>query len=1013
MPVLEESSAKKQKLASPSEPPQTKAPARPSKIFSPFRSVGNVTDATPLAVTSLGQSFVVTTSVGNFFQIYDATSLHLLFVSSPRTPSPITALYSHFHFVFAAWGSTIGIFKRGRLQTSLSLDPSVDIDGPISSLVLFGEHLCAVTETAISVFKVNPKNPAEDPELYTIINIPKSFGKIKQIFHPHTYLNKVAVVVDSSILLYNVRTGRLLFSSDPASSPITTVEPSPVLDMVGVGTAAGDIHLYHLKQGRILFTLNAGSRITTMSFRTDGTPLLGVGTAAGDLIFYHLNTKKRIHILRGAHKEANGGVSRIHFFNGQPIFITNGGDNKLAEYVFDPSVITGNDEQAKASVASISAPRLLRSRGGHSLPPTFISFTDEEAHFILSGSRDQSLWSFSLRKDAQSYEFSQKEKRTVNGGPARGGILGSMQNKFPEITGLAYQKNKQGRWDNILTAHKDLTFAHTWDGKRGIVGPYHLPTIDGGIVKTVYISSCGNFGIIGSSLGGVGVYNLQSGALRKQYTGHTQSVTGAALDSLNTTLITSALDGQVRIYDFHKKTNTGSINVVQKLQLAAPITTLLLHEGSDLLAVALDNLSIVVIDIRTRKVVRELWGHSNRITSFDFSPDGRWIISASLDGTIRTWDLPTGGCIDVVKVDNVVTCLRMSPNGDWLATAHVRGVGVSLWTNRAQFRNISAKIITEEDEKEKGISTIEMPNVAGEGGANIIDGAFDEEEEDDEDSLTTYTTVEQLSEDLITLSLLPRSKFNTLTHLEAIKKRNKAKEAPKKPENLPFFLGMTKEGKSEAARIGPSSVADASVSASVEATGTTTKQSDEDSAIYLRAGEKIEFESKFTRLLKDEANPVAFIAHLKTLSPAGTDLELRALKSYAPLEEIILFVRALTAALHTHKDYELVQAWMSMLLRIHGDVILAHSTKKTKKSKSSNTEEDADDDDDLLISRKIDSDSEDEEDEEEEEDNEWTVYLPELVEALEQWEKVQSAESARLGELAQYCSGVINFLKIA
>lgn len=329
-----------------------------------------------------------------------------------------------------------------------------------------------------------------------------------------------------------------------------------------------------------------------------------------------------------------------------------------------------------------------------------------------------------------------------------------MQNKFPEITGLAYQKNKQGRWDNILTAHNGLSFAHTWDGKRGIVGPYHLPTTDGGIVKTVYISSCGNFGIVGSSLGGVGVYNMQSGILRKQYTGHTQSVTGTALDSLNTTLITSGLDGQVRFYDFHKKTNTGQTNIVHKLQLPAPVTSLLLHEGSDLLAVSLDNLSLVVIDIRTRRIVRELWGHNNRITSFDFSPDGRWIISASLDGTIRTWDLPTGGCIDVVKVDNVVTCLRMSPNGDWLATAHVRGVGVSLWTNRAQFRNISAKIITEEDEREHGIATIDMPNAAGEGGSNIIDGALESEPEDEEDS-SQYTTVDQLSKDLITLSLLP------------------------------------------------------------------------------------------------------------------------------------------------------------------------------------------------------------------------------------------------------------------
>lgn len=1036
MPSIEtESSSKRQKIEDTKKSSSKSKLSKPSKIFSPFRSIGNVTTAVPFSVTSLGQTFVITTSVGNFFQIYDASSLHLLFVSSPKTPSPITALYSHFHYVFAAWDSTVGIFKRGKLEATIELDSSVVSTGPIKSIALFGEHLCAATETAVSVFKINPKIPSENPEPYTIISIPKSFGKIKQIVHPHTYLNKVAIVVDTSILLYNVRTGRLLFSSEPTSSPITYIEPSPVLDVIAIGTSSGEIQLYHFKQGRVLFTLNAGERITSISFRTDGTPLLGVGTATGDLLFYHLDTKKRIHVLRSAHREENGGVSSIHFFNGQPIFLTNGGDNKLCEYVFDPSVIKGNDEQAKASVASISSPRLLRSRGGHSLPPSFISFTDDEAHFILSASRDQSLWSFSLRKDAQSYEFSQKEKRVVNG-KVRGGILGSMANKLPEITSLTYEKNKQGRWDNILTAHRDGKYAHTWDGKRGIVGPHHLPTTDGGIVKTTYISGCGNFGVIGSSLGGVGVYNLQSGALRKQFVGHTQAITGTVMDSLNTTLLTTSLDGYLKFYDFHKNV------LMHKINLGSSATSMLLHQGSDLLAVSLDNLSIVVVDIRTRKVVRELWGHSNRITSFDFSPDGRWIISASLDATIRTWDLPTGGCIDVVKVENnnIVTCLKMSPNGDWLATAHVQGVGINLWTNRSQFRNVNARIITEEDEEKDGIETIEMPNVAGEGGANIIEGALDTNKDDDDvENLGVYNTIDQLSEELVTLSMLPKSKFNTLTHLEAIKKRNKPTQAPKKPEKLPFFLGLpTAEIDRKGASSGGPLPGNTPSLANGGATSDAAEETEANNAIYLRRGEKIEFESEFTRLLRFASEQVAsldenriaeddntdaiskFISHLKSLSPSSTDLELRSLRSYAPLTEIIGFIKILNAALQRHRDYELIQAWMTMLLRIHGDVILAHSQKKEKKKSSAvegdSSELDSDDEDELMINSKSASNalkSNDNEEEEEEEENEWNVYLPDLVEALNNWEVEQKKESKRIEELAMYCSGVIDFFKIA
>jgi U3 small nucleolar RNA-associated protein 21 len=51
-----------------------------------------------------------------------------------------------------------------------------------------------------------------------------------------------------------------------------------------------------------------------------------------------------------------------------------------------------------------------------------------------------------------------------------------------------------------------------------------------------------------------------------------------------------------------------------------------------------------------------------------------------------------------------------------------------------------------------------------------------------------YTTPEQLTEGLLTLSLMPRSRWQTLLNLETIRQRNKPKEPPKAPEKAPFFL---------------------------------------------------------------------------------------------------------------------------------------------------------------------------------------------------------------------------------
>lgn len=51
-----------------------------------------------------------------------------------------------------------------------------------------------------------------------------------------------------------------------------------------------------------------------------------------------------------------------------------------------------------------------------------------------------------------------------------------------------------------------------------------------------------------------------------------------------------------------------------------------------------------------------------------------------------------------------------------------------------------------------------------------------------------FLTPPQLEGDLVTLTLLPRSRWQTLLNLEVIQQRNKPKEPPKAPEKAPFFL---------------------------------------------------------------------------------------------------------------------------------------------------------------------------------------------------------------------------------
>jgi U3 small nucleolar RNA-associated protein 21 len=71
-------------------------------------------------------------------------------------------------------------------------------------------------------------------------------------------------------------------------------------------------------------------------------------------------------------------------------------------------------------------------------------------------------------------------------------------------------------------------------------------------------------------------------------------------------------------------------------------------------------------------------------------------------------------------------------------------------------------------------------------------------------------------------------------------------------------------------------------------------------------------------------------------------------------------VKALTSRLKLKRDYELVQAWMAVFLKLHGEEV-------------ANNER--------------------------------------LMQTLQEWRRYQESEGMRVGELVGFCSGVVGFLR--
>jgi U3 small nucleolar RNA-associated protein 21 len=337
------------------------------------------------------------------------------------------------------------------------------------------------------------------------------------------------------------------------------------------------------------------------------------------------------------------------------------------------------------------------------------------------------------------------------------------------------------------------------------------------------------------------------------------------------------------------------------------------HPNSDLIALSCDDGSVRVLDIETKKLVRELWASKSHaelhILDYTFSNDGRWIISAASDSTVRVWDLPTGHLIDAMKLPKKCNTVAFSPSGEFLATGLDDEVGVHIWTNRTLFTHVSTRQITEND-----IATVTAPTASGEGGVAVVEAAAaaaeDAEEEDMDETLVPM--MDQLSDKITTLSLVPKSRWQTLLHLDVIRARNKPKEAPKAPEKAPFFLPSVGQDKTSTADDSlasftqdPASRISSSALASRSSAATSTNE-------FTRHLAHAEQTSEYTSVL----------TYLSSLPPSAADIAIRTLDTTEPYTELRTFIQALTARLRERRDYELVQAWMSVFLRLHGDVVV-------------------------------------------------------------------------------------------
>ncbi|KAJ3345716.1 hypothetical protein HDU83_003771 [Entophlyctis luteolus] len=880
--------------------PAAHAPAPASKDNSarlvPYRSLGLVCSNTPVAINSLGTNafFTAVAPLEKSFQLFNVENLHLILVSN-EIPSKenISCVATHNETTFAAAGTQIFIFQRAVITGVLSLPPfepvrsvnageTMETDGVESFnffklLVLGNLILGALSDNTIRIWNWKTKDYVKTMSF-------DAHFEITTFIHPSAYLNKIVVASsDGRLQLWNFESLTMLHEFPSLSCAITALAQSPALDVLAIGTQDGRVILKNIKTNTpirlcVHSSGSAAASVIAISFRSDDAPtasaMMATAGADGTVCVWDLSKGAlAARVSSSANRDAHfDAVHTCEFLPGQPVLVTASGDNSIKEWIFDG---------ASADAGGIV--RLWKSRSGHRVPPSRVRFVGPDPNTVLTCGADGSLRKYSTVQDQRNLEFSQNNAESRK-------FSSSTESGVPnEIIHFDACDSGNNDWDDIVTVESNNAVVKTWKLKRGAIGKHLLTTTDKSAAKTACISPCGNFAFIGSALGGIDMYNMQSGRLKRTFPkadGHKKMITGLAVDSLSKILISVSLDGALKVWDI--KSGRHQYTLI----MSAPVSQLAYHKETCLAALAMDNLQVHIVDTAATppRVVRIIQPSHTRILDISLSPDARQLATATQDARIRVWDVPTAARVAALRVpQDLAAGVAFSADGLYVASVHVARRGVQLWANASAF-GISAdaaraRLLTD--------------------AASDADGSDDDQDDDEGDAGDARHRMEtedpgfDVNGHLIRLSPLPLSRVQLILNLETIQKRKRPSEKLKKPDNIPFFLGALASTTGSMASLNP---VDATV---VEAASAVSKQT------------LVDFNS--LNAPADWHGKLEYLDSLVGLSPSALDFEIRSQGA----ADYGAFVELLLASLDEPKNYEFVQSVLGVFLDAHGADIVA------------------------------------------------------------------------------------------
>jgi len=392
------------------------------------------------------------------------------------------------------------------------------------------------------------------------------------------------------------------------------------------------------------------------------------------------------------------------------------------------SPIIGEDQPSAIARATVKPQLMLQL--GHADGASAVAFSPD-GKYILTGSPDHTarLWETSSGKEIRRFEGHTAEVHSVAFSPdgkliltgsydrtarlwdaASGAEIRQFVGHSDQVLSAAFSSDGK----QVLTGSKDGTarlcdtasgnvirefpkiprglasVALSPDGKGLLVGeafgwPQLFDASSGRPVRRFFVDHAGTVGSIAFSpdgkqivtateaIGGgkpmVRLWDAASGKQIRSFEGHTNSVQSVGFSPDGKQILTASSDRTARLWDVASGKEIRQFGHSDVLRTAA-----LSPDGKSVLT---GGLGVWLWDTENGKEIRPFKGEFHIVASVAFSPSGKQLVTASVDGT-RLWDAVSGG--EIRQVDKTLGyeyAVAFSPDGNQLLTGSVGGT--RLW----------------------------------------------------------------------------------------------------------------------------------------------------------------------------------------------------------------------------------------------------------------------------------------------------------------------------------------------